>query len=74
MGVWVCEIRPGPMGAYLGRRRATPRPPGSSWHLFSGSVGRSVVAAAAAAAAAVAATAAVAVVVVVVARAWKFRT
>ena len=70
MGVWVCKIRPDPTGAYFGRRRATPpRPPGSSWHLFSGSVGRSVVVAAAAAAAAVAAA-----VVVVVARAGKFRT
>ena len=43
MGGRVCKIRLGPAGAYLGRRRATPpRSPGSSWHLFSGSVGRSV--------------------------------
>ena len=74
MGVWVCKIRPGPMGAYLGRRRATPLgPQGAPGTYFLGrSVDRSVVVAAAAAAAAAAAV--VVVVVVVVARAGKFRT
>ena len=73
MGVWVCKIRPGPMGAYLGRRRATPLgPQGAPGTYFLGrSVDRSVVVAAAAAAAA---AAVVVVVVVVVARAGKFRT
>jgi hypothetical protein len=65
-GIWGGKIKIKPTEAYSGGPRVTsPGSRATSWHLFSGPVGRSVVVAATAAAAAAA--------VVVVARAGEFR-